>query len=299
MAADLIDYTPAIKDSALKLAKRCRMGPYFVPPSPADGKGKSGPAEYDCSWYAPGASGGVNIDGGTAADPETGMIYVGGQSGMGTSEVRHDPCSEIPNTQPHNICAKPGALPAPPGYNAEGAASGGGGGFGAGRTQVPTAIGGVSIFKVKELGGITAYDLSTGDKNWWQPNGGIWRDPVPTNDPMFAGVTLPKTPNNTSQPQVITTKTLLINGTGRGGGGGGGRGGARAGGAAGGRGAAGPPPQLYAFDKASGKLVGAVQIPSATSAVPMTFMHQGKQYIVFATGAGEATKLVALVLPGK
>jgi hypothetical protein len=29
----------------------------------------------------------------------------------------------------------------------------------------------------------------------------------------------------------------------------------------------------------------------------MTFMHQGHQYIVFATGAGESTSLVALRLP--
>src|SRR6185312_5722511 len=87
MEADLIDYTPAIRDSALKLAKKCRMGPYFIPPSPQDGKGANGPAQFECSWYAPGASGGVNIDGGTAADPETGMLYVGSQSGMGTSEV--------------------------------------------------------------------------------------------------------------------------------------------------------------------------------------------------------------------
>jgi hypothetical protein len=29
----------------------------------------------------------------------------------------------------------------------------------------------------------------------------------------------------------------------------------------------------------------------------MTFLHQGKQYIVFATGAGDQTKLVALALP--
>jgi quinoprotein glucose dehydrogenase len=29
--ADLIDYTPAIKDSALKLAQKCRMGPYYNP----------------------------------------------------------------------------------------------------------------------------------------------------------------------------------------------------------------------------------------------------------------------------
>ena len=41
------------------------MGPYFVPSSPADGKGPNGPAKYNCTWYAPGASGGVNIDGGT------------------------------------------------------------------------------------------------------------------------------------------------------------------------------------------------------------------------------------------
>jgi len=31
--------------------------------------------------------------------------------------------------------------------------------------------------------------------------------------------------------------------------------------------------------------------------VPMTFLHQGKQYIVFATGAEDNTRLVALRLP--
>jgi quinoprotein glucose dehydrogenase len=329
LPSDLIDYTPAIKDSALKLAQKCRMGPYFVPSSPADGKGPNGPAKYNCTWYAPGASGGVNIDGGTAADPETGMVYVGAQTGVQATAVQHDPCSEIPYGQPHNSCGKPGAAPAPAGYEAP-SGGGGGGGFGAGRPQVPTSIGGVSIFKPQQLGGITAYDLNTGDKKWWQPNGAIWRDPPQTSDPLFAGVTLPKIPNNTSQPQVIVTKTLLINGTGRGGGGGGGgaRGGAagaagaraggavaaapdsaaggragrggRGGGGGGGRGVIAPPPsQLYAFDKATGKLVGSVQIPGATSAVPMTFMFQGKQYIVFATGAGEGTKLVALTLPNK
>jgi glucose dehydrogenase len=57
------------------------------------------------------------------------------------------------------------------------------------------------------------------------------------------------------------------------------------------------PPQLYAVDKATGKQVGAVMIPSRTTAVPMTFMHQGKQYIVFAIGAADSTKLVGLALP--
>jgi quinoprotein glucose dehydrogenase len=90
----------------------------------------------------------------------------------------------------------------------------------------------------------------------------------------------------------------VIHGTGRSGGGGGG-GGARGAGRGGGRGGGGAavPPQLFAFDKQSGKQVGAVNVPSVNSAVPMTFLHQGKQYIVFATGAGERTALVALTLP--
>ena len=303
MESDLIDYTPAIKDSALKLAKNCRMGPYYVPASPADGKGKNGPSQYRCSWYAPGASGGVNIDGGAAVDPETGMMYVGSQMGLSAIAVQKDPCSELEYSSPHNSCGAIGALPPPPGYVAPAGGGGRGGGFG--RPATPNNIDGVSIMKPKQLGGITAYDMKTGDKKWWAPNGNIWR-PAPTpSSPLFAGVTLPRIPNNSSQPQLIATKTLLINGTGRGGGAGG-----RAGG--GGRGAgpvagpvttpAAPPapawvPKLYAFDKATGQIADSVVIPSVTSAVPMTFMHQGKQYIVFATGAGANTKLVALRLP--
>ena len=37
----------------------------------------------------------------------------------------------------------------------------------------------------------------------------------------------------------------------------------------------------------------------STTAVPMTFLHQGKQYIVFATGQGDRTSLIALTLPRK
>jgi quinoprotein glucose dehydrogenase len=286
--ADLIDYTPAIKDSALKMAKRCRMGPYFIPPSLADG---SGPSHFDCSWYAPGASGGVNIDGGTAADPETGMIYVGGQSGLNTIEVAHDPCSEHRYSQPHNSCLVPGGAPPPPDYKPE--ENAGRGGFGA---RVPTTIAGVSILKPKQLGGITAYDLNTGDKKWWMANSGVMVKPQPT-DPIFAGVDLPLTPATNGQPEVINTKTLVIYGTGRGGGGGGGGAAAR-----GGRGGAPGPdlsPKLFALDKATGREVAAVSIPARNTAVPMTFLYQGKQYIVFATGQGSKTGLTALALPRK
>jgi quinoprotein glucose dehydrogenase len=292
--SDLIDYTPAIKDSALKLAKQCRMGPYYIPAVLADG---SGPSHYSCAWYAPGASGGVNIDGGAAVDPETGMIYVGAQSGLNTIEVAHDPCSEHRFSQPHDSCQIPGGAPRPADYKPGTMA--GRGGFGA---RVPTTIAGISILKPRELGGITAYDLTTGDKKWWVPNGNRWREQT-TTDPLFAGVQLPRVPALGGQPEVITTKTLVIHGTGRGGAGRpargapagrGGRGGAAAS-------AADNPnaPHLYAFDKATGKEVGAVSIPAVNTAVPMTYLYRGKQYIVFARGQGGSTGLTALALPNR
>jgi quinoprotein glucose dehydrogenase len=264
--SDVIDYTPAIRDSAMKLAKRCRMGPYYIPPAAADGSG----GQYRCAWYAPGASGGVNIDGGAAVDIETGMMYVGSQSGLGTIQVQKDPCSEFRYSSPRDNCGLLGALPPPPGYQPNPGGRGGGfEGRGAGSN-----IGGISIAKPKQFGGVTAYNMNTGDKAWWAPNGTMMKPT--TNSPLFQGVTLPEV-GGRGQAQIITTKTLLIHGTGRNG--------------------QENPPQLFALDKATGKQVGAVKIPSRTTAMPMTFLHQGKQYIVFATGAGANTSLIALKLP--
>jgi quinoprotein glucose dehydrogenase len=264
--ADLIDYTPAIKDSALKLAKQCRMGPYYIPGSATDGTSK-----LKCSWYAPGASGGVNIDGGGAVDPETGMLYVGSQTGMSTIQLQKDPCSEFRYSSIHDSCGLIGALPSPPGYKRSDDRAGGFENRDAG-----SRIGGISIVKPKEYGGITAYDMNSGDKKWWAPNVGMI--PQTSNDRLFAGVTLPPV-GGRGQAQIITTKTLVIYGAGRNGG------------------VPGKGPELYALDKATGKPVGAVKIPAKTTAVPMTFLHNGRQYIVFAIGAGSNTSLVALTLP--
>ncbi|MGQ0643367.1 MAG: outer membrane protein assembly factor BamB family protein [Gemmatimonadaceae bacterium] len=264
--ADVIDYTPAIRDSAMKVAKRCRMGPYYIPPAAADGSGGA----YRCAWYSPGASGGVNIDGGASVDVETGMMYVGSQSGMSIIRVQKDPCSEFRYSSPRDNCGLLGALPPPPGYTPPTERGGGFEGRGVG-----TTIGNVSIVKPKKLGGITAYNMNTGDKTWWAPNGTMMK--VTPNSPLFEGVTLPEVPGR-GQAQIITTKTLLIHGTGRNG--------------------QENPAQLFALDKLTGKPVGAVKIPSRTTAMPMTFLHQGRQYIVFATGAGANTSLVALRLPG-
>ncbi len=265
---DLIDYTPAIKDSALKLAKRCRMGPYYIPASLTNG---SLPSGLTCSWYAPGAAGGVNIDGGAAVDPETGLLYVASQSPLSTIGLQKDPCSEFDYSSPRDNCGLLGALAPPPGYTPP---QGRGGGF-EGRSGA-SQIGGVSILKPAELGGITAYNMKTGDKAWWTSNGGMI--PVQSDDPIFAGVTLPPRPAG-GQAQVMVTKSLVIFGTGRSGG------------------VPRDEAKLFAVDKATGKEVGVLEIASKTTAVPMTFMHKGRQYLVFATGAGASTSLVALRLP--
>ena len=266
--ADVIDYTPAIRDSALAMARTCRMGPYFIPGVTSDGTSASG---LKCAWYAPGASGGVNIDGGAAFDPETGMIYVASLSGLSTIGLQKDPCSEFRYSSPRDNCGLLGALPPPAGYTAPTAR---GGGFeGRGNASM---LGGVSILKPKELGGITAYDMNTGEKKWWTSNGGMI--PVKSADPLFAGVALPSRAAS-GQAQILVTKSLLIYGTGRLGG------------------VPNAKPQLFAVDKATGRQVAAVEIPGKTTAVPMTFMHHGKQYIVFAIGAGSSTSLVALRLP--
>jgi glucose dehydrogenase len=314
---DLIDYTPEIKAAALKLAQLCRMGPYYIPPSALDGT-----TSHHCSWYAPGASGGVNIDGGAAVDPETGFLYVGGQSGLSTTEIVKDPCSEHDYVQgPHNTCGQPGSAAPPAGYvppapasrgqlttgapgsadaslgrlaGAGGRGAGGGRGGGAAvsyKDAEPgtSTIAGISILKPKPLGGVTGYNMNTGDKVWWMANGGVMAAPVPQaaspDAALFANVKLApaQVARLASQAQVITTKTVVIYGTGRNG---------------------GTPDAndmygIYALDKATGKEVGVVAIPTRTSAVPMTFMHKGKQYIVYATGAGRTTALVALALPGK
>jgi quinoprotein glucose dehydrogenase len=268
--ADVIDYTPAIRDSALKVARRCRMGPYYIPPAHA--QAKSG---YTCAWYAPGASGGVNIDGGAAVDVETGMMYVGAQYGLSTAQVQKDPCSEFDYSSPHDACSQGGALPPPAGYVPPAERQG----DGFSRRANFSNINGVSILKVKELGGLTAYDMNSGDKKWWQPNGGyLAKQKIDTG--LFAGVDLPLRPSG-GQAQVITTKSLVIYGTGRNG---------RVGNNQ-------PNANLFAVEKATGRQVGSVKIPSVTTALPMTFMHQGKQYIVFATGQGANTSLVALRLP--
>jgi len=138
----------------------------------------------------------------------------------------------------------------------------------------PGGVGGVDGLPLLKppYGRITAIDLNTGDHLWWIPNGETPESIK--NHPALKGVALPNTGAPTHATSVVT-KTLLIYGEGRGG-----------------------RPVMRAVDKRTGKEVGVVTIPAATTTAPMTFMHQGRQYVVSAVrGADLPAALVALRLP--
>jgi len=66
---DLVDFTPEIKAEALEIAGHYILGPLYTPPSVLGENGNRGVIQV------PSAAGGANW-GGTAFDPETGMLYL-------------------------------------------------------------------------------------------------------------------------------------------------------------------------------------------------------------------------------
>jgi quinoprotein glucose dehydrogenase len=130
-------------------------------------------------------------------------------------------------------------------------------------------------------GAIVAIDMNKGEILWRVANGES-PDNV-RNHPALKGLDIPRTGRQANTIGLLVTRSLLVVGEpgvftmpdGR-------------------RGA-----MLRAYDKASGKEVGAVYIPAGQTGTPMTYMVNGVQYIVVAIG-GQATpaELVAFRLPG-
>ncbi|MGE3511709.1 MAG: hypothetical protein AB7N65_22795, partial [Vicinamibacterales bacterium] len=57
------------------------------------------------------------------------------------------------------------------------------------------------------------------------------------------------------------------------------------------------PPMLRAFDKATGDLLWETALPQRPAGSPMTFLHQGRQYVAMAIGGGTDAEVVAYALP--
>jgi quinoprotein glucose dehydrogenase len=60
-------------------------------------------------------------------------------------------------------------------------------------------------------------------------------------------------------------------------------------------------PMLHAYDKKTGEDIAQIPMPGMQTGVPMTYVHQGRQFILVAVGAnqgsGSTAQLVAYALP--
>jgi quinoprotein glucose dehydrogenase len=273
---DLIDFTPELRAEALELVKKYKMGPMFTPPVVSK---QEGPIALLTRALA-----GTNWKGGSF-DPETHVAYVYSTGAIGSmglvpppagfSDMRYISGNVLTGarlTGGSGSAAGGGrsvAGGAATSAEAAGAEGGGGGGL---------TVRGLPLGK-PPYGRITAIDLDKGEIKW-QIAHGETPDNV-KNNPALKGVTIPRTGQG-GMAATLVTKTLVISGE------------PRAGMTSTGlRGA-----MLRAYDKSTGAEVGAVYMAAPESGGPMTYMFDGKQYIVVAVSGGAYSgELLALRLP--
>ena len=318
---DLIDFTPELRAQAIEQAKAYKLGPLFTPPGLSKPDGPIG------TLMLPADVGGANWPGG-AFDPETNRLYIhshtavfslanvqqdlsmpgpanvagllrGGQSAAGApaGQREGEPAAggrggrggptiatggrggggAAPATPPAVV---PAVGTPPPGGRGAGAAPGGaraGGGLRGG-----TTVQGLPLIK-PPYDRITAYDMNTGNM-LWQKTHSSTPDTI-KNNAALKGLDLPRL----GQPGrtfigVLTTKSLVIAG----------EGGVHTN-------AQGQTVALLrAYDKSTGEdITGEVNMPAKQTGSPMSYMHNGKQYIVIAvtSPASAGAEILAYALP--
>ncbi len=273
---DIIDFTPQLHAQAMENLSHCRWlpTPYIPPVVP-------GVSKWDCAINIGNASGGVNWPG-ASLDPETQVAFIQANNAS-VSETTIQPvppalgdagytigggCSGGPETGPY-AQDKVMALP-------EAADCGAGGGRGGG--ILGRGLQGLPIVK-PPYGVLTAIDLNTGEIKWQVPHGET-PDNI-RNNPALRGLDIPMTGQGGSLG-LLVTKTLVVLGE---------------------RQVTSPPGRergamLRAYDKETGENVGAVLMPGGQTGSPMTYMADGKQYIVVAIRSGSGSEYRAFTLPG-
>ena len=217
-----------------------------------------GPDDNQGTIQLPGSQGGADVQG-AAFDPETGYLYVPSITSPFVADIVEG------NPDRTNLA------------------------YVKGRRQWIGGPRGLPLFK-PPYGRITAIDMRTGEIAWMTPNGR-----GPTDHPAIAHLNLGRL-GSPGRPGPLLTKTLLFLGEG-----------SDVGIQEGGRVMDGMPlnivtnygePWFRAYDKATGDVVWEMELEAGTTGVPMTYLHEGKQYVVVPIGGREvAGRWVALALP--
>ena len=308
---DLIDFTPAMRAQALENLKNYRVAGMFNPPVVGDPNGIRGAINVG------NASGGTNWPG-AGADPETHTVYaqasmasVGGLSlrkppaafsdmnyvsGTEGTEFREalgpgfGTAADSPLAAARGRAAQPRrrrlkAVPRRLAADAAGRGRGGAAAGAAGAAPAAAAAGrgglqveGLPIVK-PPYGVLSAIDLNKGELKFQVPHGDT-PDAVRTA-PSLQGLNIPKTGQNGSVG-LLVTKTLVVLGDPQ---------------------VTAPPGRprgamLRAYDKNNGTEVGAAWMPAAQSGSPMTYLADGRQYIIVAVSGGVYSgEYIAFALP--
>ena len=239
---DLIDFTPELREEAIRIAGRAQLGPIFTPP-PVRGAGRP-------IIQSPGPGGGINWPG-TAVDPETGQLFIPSQTRLRAVEL-----IEYPPPATVGYFTDPWASPVP-------------------------GPSGLPLVK-PPYKRITAIDLNTGDHSWMQPHGD-----GPRNHPAIRHLNLPALGGHGGMHGggPLVTKTLLVVNSG-------------------GRyveDQIASASTITAYHKDNGEYLGSITLPAIPYGNPITYLHEGKQYIAVAVGSGNSDEvkpeLIALALP--
>ena len=285
---DLIDFTPALRAQALQNVENLKMGPMFNPPAVSKRGGV-------LAALTLGTTGGGTNWPGAAYDPETHTVYAQAANSQivpiglieppaGFSDIKYvlgtdgqpfrvsegpgfGSAADFPQ-QPRTPRPAAGAAPAAPAPAAPQAEGGG----------VRTNVQGLPLVK-PPYGVLSAINLDKGELMWQVPHGDT-PDAV-RNHPALKGLNIPRTGQGGSVGLMVT-RTLVILGDPQ----------------------VTTTPQhprgamLRAYDKATGKEVGAVLMPAPQSGSPMTYSVNGKQYIVVAVSGGAYSgEYIAYSLP--
>lgn len=273
---DLIDFTPGFRKQAEALVSRYHLGPVFTPPVVSKIDGPLGTLTLGT------ADGGTNWPGGSY-DPETHVLYAFACNACLEPIGLVPPPKELSDMNyVYGTAGKEVRM-----INAAGTDSSADAlkpvkkAAGSSDEWTVLNVDGLPLIK-PPYGTISAINLDTGEIVWQTAHGET--PDLIRNHPALKGLKIPRTGQETWNVGTLVTKTLVIAGDGMV--------------------TTGPDhprgAMLRAYDKKTGKEVGAIYMPAPESGSPMTYMLNGKQYIVVAVSGGNYSgEYIAFALPSE